>query len=134
MGAIQQWFNRILELISAEKVSSGKKAEKFAAYFLKKQGLKLIQHNFSTKIAEIDLVMKHADTLVFIEVKFRTESDWADAVETVTKAKQQKIIKAAKQYRQKHKISDNMPCRFDVVAIKNELKAENTEWLQHAFY
>lgn len=134
MGAIQQWFNRCLTLIKPNQPSTGQKAETFAARYLKHQGLKLLERNFTSSFGEIDLIMKDNETLVFIEVKFRTDSDWADAVETVTISKQQKIIKTAKHYKQKHKISEYIACRFDVIAIDNELNAENTEWFKHAFY
>ncbi len=134
MGAIQQWLNRCLALINKSQSTIGHKAEAYAAQFLKREGLKVLEKNFSCQFGEIDLIVQEAETLVFVEVKFRTDSDWADAIETVTKTKQQKIIKAAKHYKQKHKISDYIACRFDVIAINNEFNAENTEWLKHAFY
>lgn len=136
MGAIQQWFNRCVAAIKSKKttVYVGNQAEKRACKYLSQQGLKLVQKNYRTKAGEIDLIMRDNKCWVFVEVKFRTRHDWANATEMVTHQKQQKIIKAAKQYLQQHKIYDLVDCRFDVLAIDVDPNQTEVNWIPHAFY
>ncbi len=135
MGTIQQWLYRCLTLVkSDDKLNQGLKAETFAAKYLKHQGLKLLQKNYNTRLGEIDLIMRDEQTLVFVEVKYRARNDWAHAAETVTKSKQQKIIRTAQLYLQRQQLSDQVDLRFDVVAIDQHLNDNQVTWLKHAFY
>ena len=52
----------------------------------------IIFQNYYTKYGEIDLIFKDSDTLVFVEVKYRKNSDYGFAEESVTQAKLKKII------------------------------------------
>jgi putative endonuclease len=112
------------------KPSAGAVAEELAAIFLQKQGLVIRAKNYRCKLGEIDLIMQHADTLVFIEVRLRTHQAFAKAAESVTIRKQQKIIKTAQYYLQQYQLTDKVNCRFDVVAF-----GENStpEWIKDAF-
>ncbi|MCL2799100.1 MAG: YraN family protein [Endomicrobia bacterium] len=91
--------------------------EKEAAKFLIKNGYKIIETNFNTKYGEIDIVAKHKDYLVFIEVKYRKSSDILSPQEAVTFQKQQKIIKSAIVYLKQNRIKSDI--KFDVVAIND---------------
>ncbi|RYY74141.1 MAG: YraN family protein [Gammaproteobacteria bacterium] len=110
--------------------SSGAMAEDHAEIFLKQQGLVIVAKNYRCKSGEIDLIMQHADTLVFVEVRLRTHQAFAGAAESVTIRKQQKIIKTAQYYLQQYQLTDKANCRFDVVAF-----GENgtPEWIKNAF-
>jgi putative endonuclease len=110
--------------------STGAMAEELAAIFLQKQGLVIHTKNYRCKLGEIDLIMQHADTLVFIEVRLRTHQAFANAAESITIHKQQKIIKAAQYYLQQHQLTDKVNCRFDVVAFGN---SSTPEWIKNAF-
>ena len=48
---------------------SGRLAEDRALAYLKSQGLVLIKRNFRSRRGEIDLIMRDADALVFVEVR-----------------------------------------------------------------
>ncbi len=93
-----------------------------------------MKKNHSTKAGEIDLIMRHEHCVVFVEVKYRTASEWAQAAETVTIQKQQRIIKAAKQYLQVNKLFDQVDCRFDVGTIDKSGDHYEIDWIKHAFY
>ena len=110
---------------------SGNDAEDKALQFLKKQGLRLRERNFSTKSGEVDLIMQDPSTeaLVFIEVRYRKNTDFGGAAASVTPKKQQKIIKAALAYQQKEAPQASM--RFDVVAIEGNDMQIN--WIPSAF-
>ena len=66
-------------------------AEQLAATFLVQKGLKLVTQNYHCRFGEIDIVMMDAKTLVFIEVRLRTNSQFGDAAASITPQKQQKI-------------------------------------------
>ncbi len=73
--------------------------------------------------------MRDAETLVFVEVKYRRSADWGGAINAVTTAKQQKIIKTAQTYLlQNRLIQTNV--RFDVVAITHN---HTIDWIKNAF-
>jgi len=115
----------------------GNKAEDQACQFLQDKGLKLKQRNFSTKLGEVDLIMQGGETpddnlLVFVEVRYRKNSDFGGAAMSVTPKKQQRIIKAALAYQQKNAPQASM--RFDVVAIEGEGNNRQINWIPNAFY
>lgn len=108
----------------------GNNAENLACDFLQSKGLTLITSNFSTRAGEVDLIMKDdEETLIFIEVRYRKNTDFGGAAASVTYKKQQRIIKAALTYQQKNNPQSSM--RFDVVAIEgNDMKIN---WIKSAF-
>lgn len=107
----------------------GNKAEELALHFLKKKGLKLLEKNFSTRAGEVDLIMQDDDTVVFIEVRYRKNTNFGGAAASVTPKKQLRVIKAALAYQQKNTSQSSM--RFDVVAIEGD--NEELNWIQSAF-
>ena len=110
------------------KTLLGQSAEAHAEAFLKTQGLKLVARNWRCRFGEIDLVMQDGPTLVFIEVRLRSHSDFGGAAASVTPAKQKKLLAAARQYLSTLKTLP--PCRFDVVAFSGDTAPE---WLKNAF-
>ena len=132
----------------------GSRFEQQACEFLQAQGLLLVTQNWQQpKVGELDLIMIEKgqawSTLIFIEVRQRQRSGFGDAALSVTKNKQNKIIKAARYFLQHHPEYNEYECRFDVIAYdtnahrknKNEtshihqapLKNTQAEWLQGAF-
>jgi len=112
-----------------QALNSGKQAEEQARMYLEKRGLIFVEANFFSREGEIDLIMKHADQLVFIEVKYRKNTAYGSGFEVVNKIKQRKIIQAARHYLHKNQLTENISSRFDIVNID----PQNTQWLQHAF-
>ena len=124
------FFTRKPPSETSVKPSAGAMAEEHAAKFLQNQGLVIHAKNYRCKLGEIDLIMQHADTLVFVEVRLRTHQAFARAAESVTIHKQQKIIKTAQYYLQQHQLTDKANCRFDVVAFGD---SNTPEWIKDAF-
>ena len=110
--------------------TSGQRGEATAAHFLQQRGLRLRERNYACRLGEIDLVMQEDDSLVFVEVRYRSNPTRGDGVESVTAAKQKKLTKAALHYLQRHKLLDRVPCRFDVVAIDAK---QHVNWIKDAF-
>lgn len=111
------------------KNNAGLEAEKLAATFLAERGLKLVAQNYHCKYGEIDLIMKDAKTLVFVEVRLRTNSKFGSAGASITPQKQKKLILTAQYYLQQHGDSQ---CRFDAI-LMNKADAAHIEWLRNAF-
>lgn len=102
-----------------------------ALHFLKKQGLKLLQRNYSTRFGEVDLIMSEQNTLVFIEVRYRSSTEYGNALESVDFFKQQKLSLTAQYFLQAHPHYQNIDCRFDVIAFSKDNK--KPEWIRNAF-
>jgi putative endonuclease len=93
----------------------GQRGENVAARYLRDQGYKILQRNFSCAVGEVDIVARDGKTLVFAEVKTRTDDDPTPETQVNT-VKQHQLTKAAKFYMTRHG-SPPPPARFDVVAI-----------------
>lgn len=117
----------------APRQQMGEYGEALAATFLKQQGLSLIEVNFTCKMGEIDLVMRHLDTLVFVEVRSRSNTDMAILLESIDFRKQQRIICAAQFFLQKKRYLDSYPCRFDVIGITYANGKPQIQWIKQAF-
>jgi len=108
---------------------TGQQAESDAEQFLQNHGLRLESRNYSCRYGEIDLIMTHADTLVFVEVRLRSNARFGGAAATVDLRKQAKLVRSAEHYLQRRRGA--LPaCRFDVVAIDTDNK---TNWIKNAF-
>ena len=95
---------------------TGTKYEKIAGEFLEKQGYRILEYNFRCRYAEIDIVAKDGEYLVFCEVKFRKTGGLSAALEAVSVPKQMRLSGAAVYYLMKNGCTE-IPCRFDVIGI-----------------
>lgn len=114
----------------SDKQSIGQQAEEIAYAHLRKQGLKLIQRNYRCKEGEIDLIMQECQTLVFVEVRYRSDEQYGGSIESINWQKQQRIIKTAQRYLQTHPQAQYQVCRFDVVLLASNNKIT---WITDAF-
>lgn len=113
----------------------GAAAEDAASLFLTQQGFTLIAQNFNTPLGEIDLIVQKATTLVFVEVRLRKSNSLVSALESVTRAKQRKIGRAAAVFLQRHKQYQECDCRFDVIACTQLVNGQHEfDWIEAAFY
>ena len=117
----------------AKHLESGKKAEALALEYLQRQGLKIIVQNWQCLYGEIDLIMEQDKQLHFIEVRFRKQTKWGLSQETVNHVKQQKLIKTAMLFLQRHQQHAIKHCQFDIIAINGDLDINNITWLANAF-
>lgn len=95
----------------------GRYYEAQAEAFLKSQGYQILEKNYWTRFGEIDLIAQDGEYLVFVEVKYRSNSQMGFPEEAVTKKKQKTIFRCAQVYLMKKNILSGIPCRFDIVAI-----------------
>lgn len=113
----------------------GEKYETLAAHWLIDQGLRIEQRNFSCKAGEIDLIARHDQFLVFIEVRWRRNPRFASAAASVDRRKQQRLLRTAQYFLQRHPKLAKMPCRFDVIAIEPRQSGDDiaVQWIRAAF-
>ena len=112
---------------------NGKEAERFAEAYLSKQKLKLLDRNFHSRFGEIDLIMLDQHTLVFIEVRKRSNKHFGSAAASVTQQKQARIIKTAQLFLSQHPAHQHRNCRFDVIAYEYDSAADKPVWYKGAF-
>lgn len=113
--------------------AAGDVFEQRARTELERAGLTCLAHNYTTRYGELDLVMLERDTVVFVEVRYRCNAAFGDAVTSVTASKQAKLIKAAELWVMAHTKWANFDCRFDVVAYDGPIKDARMIWLRGAF-
>lgn len=106
--------------------------EQFACEYLKKQGLRLLFRNYRCKMGEIDLIMQDNQTIVFIEVRYRSQDGYGSSLETIHSTKQRKLMRTAHYYLLLQQQSHHL-ARFDVIAIDKVAGEYTLHWLKNAW-
>ena len=114
------------------RMDAGSEAEDSALAYLKNAGLKLIHRNYRCRAGEIDLVMLDGNTLVLVEVRYRSSADYGGAAASVTYRKQRRIITAARHLLAVRADLRRYPARFDVIAISS-FGRYDVQWIKGAF-
>jgi putative endonuclease len=127
------WFRR--PKTATAKQELGARGEKAAAKFLRHHGYKVLLRGFRSRSGEIDIVCRHKDWLVFVEVKTRESEQFGAPSEAVDERKQRHITKVALDYL---RLLDNPPIkfRFDIVEVlmrNNARKPDEVRLIQNAF-
>ena len=114
---------------------TGERFEQLATRWLQARGVKPLQQNFSCRVGEIDLIAIDGSSLVFVEVRARSNPHFASAAGSVDRRKQRKLLRTAQFFLQRHPQLAKMPCRFDVVAIepRQSHAQHGIRWIRGAF-
>lgn len=117
----------------AKNIEIGRFGEKTASIYLKKNGYLILDNNFRCNLGEVDIIARHRDTIVFIEVKTRKSNLYGTPAQAVNRSKQNKIIKTALYYLKiNNKFNDNI--RFDIVEVwHKDYKLLDVNIIQNAF-
>ena len=110
----------------------GEKGENLASNFLESKGYEILERNYRASYAEVDIIAKHNDTIVFIEVKTRTYDYYGKPEEFVTRQKQKNISFAAAIYCDD--IGHEGEIRFDIMAIIFQGNTRNVKHIKDAFF
>src|SRR5688572_5321363 len=110
----------------------GEQGEAAACEALEKLGYIIIERRYRTRFGEIDVIADDAGTVVFVEVKTKTDCTFSDPVEFVTRQKQRRLVSMAEQYVACHHL-DATPCRFDVVGVDSSVTPSQITIYQDAF-
>lgn len=102
--------------------------ERVAAAHLEAKGYRIRARNFRCREGEIDIVAEDGDCLVFVEVRTRRGDAFGTPAESVTAAKERRLLTVAKAYLQEH---PDVPAnqRIDVVGV--ELSRGRLQAVQH---
>ena len=113
----------------------GARGEKAAAKYLRRRGYKILLKNFHSGKAEVDLVARHKDWLVFVEVKTRETEQFGAPSEAVDRDKQRNLSKAALDYLRMLG-NPRIHFRFDIVEViiaNGAKKPDDIRLIQNAF-
>ena len=103
--------------------------EQRVAGWLKQHGYDIVEHNFSCRFGEIDLIARDGEYLVFVEVKYRKDNSSGYSLAAVNPAKQKTICKVARYFLTVEYHNVDIPCRFDVAGIDGD----EIHWVKNAF-
>ncbi len=109
-------------------LARGRNAEDRAAKYLQGKGWRILARNYRLRSAELDIIALDGQTLVFVEVKQRSNHGKGFPEEAVDQRKAMKLYRAAEYYLLQHPLKPGQQCRFDVVAIDG---ADITGALRH---
>ena len=118
--------------MTTKRLSLGKRGEDFAANFLANKGYKIKERNYRSPLGEIDIIAISGQTLVFVEVKTRSNANFGLPFEAVNKRKQGQIAKTALYYMAKKKIREHA-ARVDIVSIISKGDNFEAELIENAF-
>lgn len=94
----------------------GQLGENLAANHLERRGYVIHQRNYRCPVGEMDIVAEDGDCLVFVEVRTRRGREYGTPEESITAAKQSKLVEVAQTYLQEHHWPGDW--RIDVVAVE----------------
>ncbi len=115
-----------------DRQAIGKAGEDFTCEYLKKYGMYILARNYRAKKGEIDVIARDGNTIVFIEVKTRSNCAYGTAGEAVTYRKQQMIVKTAQWYIMQNNIKES-DFRFDVAEVSANGANFSMNYLKNAF-
>ena len=101
---------------SRQKDRLGARGEEFVCARLREAGYLVLERNIILGGCEIDILADDAGTVVFIEVKTRTDARFGDPEDAVDERRRLRMIRASKAWRRWRQDWDS-PIRFDIVAV-----------------
>lgn len=118
--------------MTIERQELGKHGEDLACRELESRGHSVMTRRYRTKWGELDIVTKHGEWTVFVEVRAKSSSSFGDPSESVTSQKQQRLVSMALDYCTRYNLH-NSPCRFDVVSIETAFQPPRVTVVEDAF-
>lgn len=103
-------------MTSTKKI--GDKGEQEAVNYLLNLGYEILERNYRHKRNEIDIVAKVRDRLIFIEVKYRSNSSFGFGEDFVDDAKLDRLDQAANHYILESNWEKDI--RFDIIAVSKK--------------
>ena len=109
----------------------GEQGEVIARRYLEQQGLRHLDSNIASDLGEIDVLMMHGETLVFVEVKMRKTTSFGGALAAMTPSKLKRLRQAIALYLQQNPQHAQCDCRIDAVLIQGVGAQREIQWLQN---
>ncbi|MFC1945599.1 YraN family protein [Chloroflexota bacterium] len=95
---------------------TGDLGEKLAREYLKARGYRIITTNYYCQEGEVDIIARHGENLVFVEVRTRRSAEYGSAAESITDVKKGRLRLSAQRYLQEMEYEE-CPCRIDAVLV-----------------
>jgi putative endonuclease len=110
-------------MLPVTRKETGQQGELLAQNYLKKRGYRIIETNYRSPYGEIDIIAKHKNYLVFIEVRTKKSLDFGSPEESITEAKAERLRATAYHYQETH---HDLPAqwRIDFLAIEMDEKGK----------
>ena len=118
-------------MMSDYRKTLGRRGEREAAAYLRKEGFSILALNFTTAVGEIDIVAGKGDLIVFVEVKTSLSSRFGPPQYLIDDGKQQRMRKVASQFLKLHRNYED--CRFDVIVLTGDGGGLRIEHIDGAF-
>lgn len=110
----------------------GRQAENLVAEWLITHGYTVRERNWrpATSKSEIDIIAQKDDTMIFVEVKARTDMD-VDPVTALTPEKIKNVVRGANAYLRKQEF--DFFYRFDVASVNGNADNYVLDYMEDAF-
>ena len=118
---------------SKEKAAQwGREAENIVYEYLISKGYTVRERNWRPKTSrsEIDLIAQKGDTIVFVEVKARSDRD-SDPADALTGEKVRNVVRGANSYLLAQ--NETYCYRFDVAAVTGDQDDYTLDYIEDAF-
>jgi len=109
----------------------GKQGEDLAVKYLEEDGYQILERNWHFKQVEIDIIAKHHEFLVIVEVKTRKGNSYGEPYTAVDYRKQRALIFAAERYIFAYNL--DLEVRFDIISIIIDNERKVIEHIKDAF-
>ena len=116
----------------AEHNEIGKQGEDVAVDYLLQNGYEIVERNYQSQKAEIDIIARKEDWLIVVEVKTRTSIDFGNPEDFVDKRKIKLLVKAIDNYVLESDV--DLEIRFDIISVIKKDNLFTIEHLKDAFY
>ena len=94
----------------------GRRSEQWAERYLRRKGHRILTRNWYCPAGEIDLVTRHGETLVIVEVRSTSHDNAESATHSVDHVKQERLTRLAVAFMKQYRVQ-NVSARFDVVVL-----------------
>lgn len=103
--------------MSRNRVGLGRQGEELALRELVQRGYEIADRNWRCPAGEVDIVARQGGTWAFVEVRTRRGSNLGTPEESLTTAKQERMVAVAQHYLAEHEIGE-VDWRLDLVAVE----------------
>ncbi len=103
--------------MSNNRVGLGRRGEELAAGELARQGYEIVARNWRCQAGEVDIVARHGEVWAFVEVRTRRGTACGTPEESLTPAKQARMVTVAEHYLAEHDLGE-VAWRLDLVAVE----------------
>lgn len=111
----------------------GRLAEDVAFVYLQKLNHIILEINWCVQKAELDIISRQNNMIIFTEVKSRKDNEFGDPATMVTKRKQKLLVSAATKYMDM--VNYDGDFRFDIITITGyDLNSCQLEHYENAFF